>query len=92
MIIGTTIRVFVMTILLLPIGVITAIYLTEYAPTGSIVTRIIRAAVNNLAGVRPSSLGCLVFGFFINFLGRHMDELLQIPAPSGANPPCCGRR
>src|SRR5450755_4111820 len=51
MIVGTTIRVFVMTIFVLPVGVITAIYLTEYAPNTAIVTRIIRAAVNNLAGV-----------------------------------------
>ena len=33
MIVGTTIRVFVMTLFAIPIGVITAIYLTEYAST-----------------------------------------------------------
>ena len=38
MIVGTTIRVFVMTIFVLPVGVITAVYLTEYAPNTSPVT------------------------------------------------------
>ena len=42
MIVGTTFRVLVMTIFVIPIGVITAVYLTEYAPQSSAVTRIIR--------------------------------------------------
>jgi phosphate transport system permease protein len=59
MIVGTTIRVIVMTIFVMPVGVITAIYLTEYAPNTSIITRIIRAAVNNLAGVPIRVSACL---------------------------------
>src|SRR5688572_17750422 len=49
MIVGTTIRVILMTIFVLPVGVITAVYLTEYAHHSSLFTRIIRGAVNNLA-------------------------------------------
>jgi phosphate transport system permease protein len=86
MIIGTTIRVFVMTVFVLPIGVITAIYLTEYAPTHSPVTRIIRAAVNNLAGVPSIVFGLFGLGFFINFIGRNMDQLLQNPGPVWGQP------
>jgi phosphate transport system permease protein len=86
MIIGTTIRVFVMTIFVLPIGVITAVYLTEYAPTHSPVTRIIRAAVNNLAGVPSIVFGLFGLGFFINFIGRNMDQLLQNPGPVWGQP------
>lgn len=86
MIIGTTIRVFVMTIFVLPVGVITAVYLTEYAPTRSLVTRIIRAAVNNLAGVPSIVFGLFGLGFFINFVGRNMDELLQNPGPVWGQP------
>jgi phosphate transport system permease protein len=86
MIIGTTIRVFVMTIFVLPIGVITAVYLTEYAPTHSLVTRIIRAAVNNLAGVPSIVFGLFGLGFFINFIGRNMDQLLQNPGPVWGQP------
>lgn len=51
MIIGTTIRVLVMTVFVMPVGVITAVYLTEYARAGSPYTRAVRVAINNLAGV-----------------------------------------
>jgi phosphate transport system permease protein len=86
MIVGTTIRVFVMTIFVIPIGVITAIYLTEYAPNTSLVTRIIRAAVNNLAGVPSIVFGLFGLGFFINFIGRNLDRLLQNPGPVWGQP------
>jgi phosphate transport system permease protein len=86
MIIGTTIRVFVMTIFVLPIGVITAIYLTEYAPTSSPITRIIRAAVNNLAGVPSIVFGLFGAGFFLSFIGQNMDQLLQNPGPVWGKP------
>lgn len=86
MIVGTTIRVFVMTIFVLPVGVITAIYLTEYAPTTSWVTRFIRAAVNNLAGVPSIVFGLFGLGFFINFIGRNLDELLHHPGPVWGQP------
>jgi len=77
MIIGTAFRVIVMTIFVIPIGVITAIYLTEYASQTSLLTRIIRAAVNNLAGVPSIVFGLFGLGFFINFVGKHMDKVLH---------------
>jgi len=77
MIVGTAFRVIVMTIFVIPIGVITAIYLTEYASHTSILTRIIRAAVNNLAGVPSIVFGLFGLGFFINFIGKNMDHLLH---------------
>lgn len=86
MIIGTTIRVFVMTLFVLPVGVITAIYLTEYAPGTSPVTRIIRAAVNNLAGVPSIVFGLFGLGFFITFIGGRIDELLDTPGPVWGQP------
>ena len=71
MIIGTAIRVLVMTIFVIPVGVTTAVYLTEYAHSTSIFTRVIRAAVNNLAGVPSIVFGLFGLGFFINFeIGR----------------------
>lgn len=76
MIVGTSIRVIVMTIFVLPIGVITAIYLTEYAPNTSPLTRVIRAAVNNLAGVPSIVFGLFGLGFFIHFIGQNLDFLL----------------
>jgi len=86
MIIGTSIRVVVMTLFVLPIGVITAIYLTEYASTTSPVTRIIRAAVNNLAGVPSIVFGLFGAGFFINFVGKHLDQLMHNPAAVWGKP------
>ena len=86
MIVGTTIRVFVMTLFVIPVGVITAIYLTEYAPNTSIITRIIRAAVNNLAGVPSIVFGLFGLGFFINFIGKNMDALLHNPGPVWGQP------
>jgi phosphate transport system permease protein len=86
MIIGTTIRVLVMTIFVIPIGVTTAIYLTEYAPNTSTVTRIIRAAVNNLAGVPSIVFGLFGVGFFINFIGKNLDVLLRNPSAVWGHP------
>jgi len=86
MIVGTTFRVLVMTIFVIPIGVITAVYLTEYASQSSLVTRIIRAAVNNLAGVPSIVFGLFGLGFFINFIGRNLDQLLKNPEPVWGQP------
>jgi phosphate transport system permease protein len=77
MIVGTTIRVMLMTIFVLPVGVITAVYLTEYARKTSVLTRIIRTAVNNLAGVPSVVFGLFGLGFFINFVGRNLDLALH---------------
>jgi len=86
MIVGTAIRVFIMTFFVIPIGVITAIYLTEYAPSNSWLTRIIRTAVNNLAGVPSIVFGLFGLGFFIGFLGRDLDELLHNSSPVWGKP------
>jgi len=86
MIVGTTIRVFVMTLFVIPVGVITAIYLTEYASTTSLYTRIIRAAVNNLAGVPSIVFGLFGLGFFINFIGKNMDQVMHFSGPHFGQP------
>lgn len=76
MVFGTASLVMLMTIFVVPIGVITAIYLTEYAKSSSIWTRLIRGAVNNLAGVPSIVFGLFGLGFFINFVGQHMDQVI----------------
>jgi len=81
MIFGTAARVILMTIFVIPVGVITAIYLTEYAHTTSPVTRFIRGAVNNLAGVPSIVFGLFGLGFFINFVGHNMDAILRPGQP-----------
>jgi phosphate transport system permease protein len=77
MILGTATRVILMTIFVIPVGVITAIYITEYAHTHSLLIRFIRGAVNNLAGVPSVVFGLFGLGFFIGFIGKHMDEILH---------------
>jgi phosphate transport system permease protein len=77
MIFGTTARVLLMTIMVLPAGVLTAIYLTEYARVNSPATRIIRGAVNNLAGVPSIVFGLFGAGFFVHFIGKGMDLALH---------------
>ena len=76
MIFGTTARVMLMTLLVLPAGVLTAVYLTEYARMNSPLTRIIRSAVNNLAGVPSIVFGLFGAGFFVRFIGKSMDNAL----------------
>src|SRR4051812_43212684 len=76
MIYGTAARVFLMTIFVLPAGVMTAIYLTEYARMNSPFTGIIRGAVNNLAGVPSIVFGLFGAGFFVRFIGRGLDAAL----------------
>jgi len=83
MIFGTAARVILMTSFVIPIGVITAVYLTEYAQATSIFTRVIRGAVNNLAGVPSIVFGLFGLGFFINFIGQNMDKFLR---PGAAEP------
>jgi phosphate transport system permease protein len=83
MIVGTASRVILMTIFVIPVGVITAIYITEYAHTTSLLIRVIRGAVNNLAGVPSVVFGLFGLGFFISFVGRHMDAVLY---PNAAQP------
>ncbi|MFT4690784.1 MAG: phosphate transport system permease protein [Limisphaerales bacterium] len=83
MIVGTSARVILMSIFVIPIGVITAVYLTEYARNTSLLTRIIRGAVNNLAGVPSIVFGLFGLGFFISFIGGHMDGTMS---PDMENP------
>ena len=83
MIFGTSARVFLMTIFVIPVGVITAVYLNEYARTTSPYTRIIRGAVNNLAGVPSIVFGLFGLGFFISFVGGNLDALFR---PSNSEP------
>ncbi|MDP2884874.1 MAG: phosphate ABC transporter permease PstA [Ignavibacteria bacterium] len=76
-IIGTFLLVVIMSIAGVPIGTITAIYLSEYASQKSILARMIRFAVNTLAGVPAIVFGLFGLGFFIQFVGTGMDKVLS---------------
>jgi phosphate transport system permease protein len=59
-----------------PIGTITAIYLCEYTRRNALFTRVIRFAVNTLAGIPSIVFGLFGLGFFIQFVGRNIDTLI----------------
>jgi phosphate transport system permease protein len=60
-----------------PVGTVTAIYLSEYASQKSILARSIRFAVNTLAGVPAIVFGLFGLGFFVQFVGSGMDSVFS---------------
>ena len=72
---GTVALVLLMTLAALPAGVATAIYLHEYANPAAFATRMVRVAVNNLAGVPSIVFGLFGLGFFVQFAGGGIDKL-----------------
>lgn len=81
---GTVLMVLLMTVFVTPFGVIAAVYLREYAKQG-VMVRIIRVAVNNLAGVPSIVYGVFGLGFFVYALGGSIDQLFYpeaLPAPT----------
>lgn len=85
---GTVMMVIIMSILVTPFGVIAAVYLKEYARQGPVV-RLIRIAVNNLAGVPSIVYGVFGLGFFVYFIGGSIDEIFfqaKLPAPTFGSP------
>ncbi len=85
---GTVMMVMIMAVLVTPFGVVAAIYLREYAKQGP-VTRTIRIAVNNLAGVPSIVYGVFGLGFFVYVLGGSIDQIFYpeaLPAPTFGTP------
>jgi len=85
---GTVMMVMIMAVLVTPFGVIAAVYLKEYAKQGLLI-RLIRIAVNNLAGVPSIVYGVFGLGFFVYFLGGNIDDLFfqaSLPSPTFGTP------
>ncbi|RRV41139.1 phosphate ABC transporter permease PstA [Pseudomonas sp. o96-267] len=85
---GTVLMVMLMAVIVTPFGVIAAVYLREYAHQGAL-TRVIRIAVNNLAGVPSIVYGVFGLGFFVYVLGGSIDQLFfpeSAPAPTFGTP------
>jgi phosphate transport system permease protein len=85
---GTVLMVLLMAVVVTPFGVIAAVYLREYAKQGFI-TRVIRIAVNNLAGVPSIVYGVFGLGFFVYIIGGNIDRLFfpeAAPAPVFGTP------
>ena len=81
---GTVMMVIIMSLVVAPFGVLAALYLREYAKQGTLV-RLVRIAVNNLAGVPSIVFGVFGLGFFIYAIGGTLDTLFfpeRLPAPT----------
>ena len=81
---GTVLMVVMMSLVSVPFGVVAALYLREYAVQGRVV-RLVRIAVNNLAGVPSIVFGIFGLGFFVYGIGARLDELLfaeALPTPT----------
>jgi len=105
-IVGTAALVILMSIVAVPLGVATAVYLHEYTPAeglnlawrrfkaskgrpgrkrlfframSALLATVTRSAVANLAGVPSIVFGLFGLGFFIQFVGRNIDQATQPP-------------
>jgi phosphate transport system permease protein len=81
---GTFVMTLLMSMAVVPFGVVAAIYLREYAKQGFFV-RSVRIAVNNLAGVPSIVFGVFGLGFFVYFVGGNLDKAFfgdYLPTPT----------
>lgn len=81
---GTVVMTLLMSLAVLPFGVLAALYLREYAKAGPIVSAV-RIAVNNLAGVPSIVFGVFGLGFFCYIVGGSLDSLFfpeRLPSPT----------
>ncbi len=79
---GTVTLTILLAVAVVPLGVIAALYLREYARQGTLVS-LIRIAVNNLAGVPSVVYGVFGLGFFAYSVGAYIDAGPRAPVPSG---------
>jgi phosphate transport system permease protein len=81
---GTVMMVMIMSVVAVPFGVLAALYLREYAKQGVLV-RLVRIAVNNLAGVPSIVFGVFGLGFFVYLVGGTIDQWFyaeSLPTPT----------
>ncbi len=81
---GTVIMTLLMSLAVVPFGVMAALYLREYAKPGLVVSAV-RISINNLAGVPSIVFGVFGLGFFCYLVGASIDELFyasSLPNPT----------
>ena len=81
---GTFAMTLLLVIVVAPFGVVTALYLREYARQGRVIA-LVRISVNNLAGVPSIVYGVFGLGFFAYILGGNIDALFfpeRLPNPT----------
>ena len=81
---GTVFMVLIMSIVVMPFGILAALYLREYSKQGFFV-RLVRICVNNLAGVPSIVFGVFGVGFFLYGIGGLIDNVFYsdaLPSPT----------
>jgi phosphate transport system permease protein len=84
-IIGSTLIIIFATLIALPVGVLTAVYLTEYAKPRSRLARALRTALDLLQGVPTIVVGLFVFGLMVvghgesGFAGSVALSIVMLP-------------
>jgi phosphate transport system permease protein len=81
---GTVLLVLLMSLAVVPLGVVTAVYMTEYARPG-LPLRLANQAVNNLAGVPSIVFGMFGLAFFVYEVGGAVDRVFfadKLPTPT----------
>lgn len=82
--VGTLTMMVLLSLAVAPFGVVTALYLREYAKQGPLVS-FIRICVNNLAGVPSIVYGVFGLGFFCYIVGGSIDQIFfpeKLPTPT----------
>ncbi|MBI1311485.1 phosphate ABC transporter permease PstA [bacterium] len=82
---GTVVMTLLMSIAVVPFGVLAALYLREYARAGFVVSAV-RIAINNLAGVPSIVFGVFGVGFFCYMVGASIDELFYPAKTANVGP------
>jgi len=81
---GTVVMTIIMSLFVVPFGVMAAIYMKEYAKSGKILS-LLRIAINNLAGVPSIVYGVFGLGFFAYTFGAAIDKVFysaKLPSPT----------
>lgn len=81
---GTVLMVLLMSLVVTPFGVLAAVYLNEVARQGPL-TRLVRIAVRNLAGVPSIVYGVFGLGVFVYGIGGSLDAWFfdeRLPSPT----------
>jgi len=81
---GTVLMVMVMSVIVMPFGVLAAIYLNEIAHQGRF-TQLVRIGVRNLAGVPSIVYGVFGLGVFVYGIGSSVDQWFfddTLPSPT----------
>ncbi|MBO1254257.1 phosphate ABC transporter permease PstA [Alteromonas sp. 5E99-2] len=85
---GTVVMVLLMTLIVAPFGVLSAVYIHEYAPNNLLVTAM-RVCISNMAAVPAIVYGVFGLGFLVYVVGGNIDALFfsdALPAPTMGAP------